>query len=209
MRKASYDRAAILRMMSSELGPFVEKFRYGWPMDVTIASVRDAIAMCTKLQKFAKSLPHSDRVKQGIEAWLLPPGARMSGEMLMRRYWMHMSPLNLLNFAGLAMRSRYAAMAAWALAPLLCDYDRPRASTGDVLQAWNSYLDAHGRLSWDDVEAIVSRPLPERWLTIPAIQDWIRRSRTDPRGPQSLLVWFLDREFAYYGPPRSAPYALE
>ena len=209
MWQVPYDRGAMMRMLREDLAPFVDRFRYEWPDGFSEATLRNAIFQCTTLRKFARTLEDGDRDKMEVDEWLLPPGGRMGGAMTMVRYWAHMSPLNLLNFVMLCVRSRYAAMVAWALAPLLCDYDRPHASTGDVLQAWNGYLDVHGPLCWDDMEAIVSRPLPQRWLAIAAIEDWIFRSRTEPRGPQSLLVWFLYREFAYYGPPRSAPYALE
>ena len=208
MWQVPYDRGEMMRMMEEELKPFVDDFRYGWRAGFTEADVRNAILQCTTLRNFAKTLPNGDAEKRAIDEWLLPRGARMDGEMTMLRYWGHMSPLNLLNFVGLCLRSRYAAMAAWAVAPLLCDYNRPHASTGDVLQAWHAHLDAYGPLRWEEMEAILSNPLPPRFMSIEEISNWIARLRTAPRGEPSLLVWYLYRDYAYYGPPPAPPYAV-
>ena len=205
-------RAEMMRVLEDELRPFVEAFRYDWPTDFARTDVHNAISQCATLQNFAMTLPTDDADRSAVEEWLLPAGARMYGEMTMRRYWAHASPLNLLTFVGLCLRSRYAAMAAWALAPLLCDYDRPHASTAHVLQAWHAYVDSHGRLCSQEFESILSRPLPNRCMALIDIAGWISHCRGSPSGCVDIagwvLVWYLYRDYARHGPPMAAPYAV-
>ena len=51
-----YDRVAVMRTFVDELRPFVAKFVYDWPMDITDASVRNAITQCITLHKFASTI---------------------------------------------------------------------------------------------------------------------------------------------------------
>ena len=98
-------------------------------------------------------------------------------------------------------------MAARALAPLLCDYDRPRASTGDVLRAWHEHLTAYGPLRWEEAESILSRPMPPRRMPVPAMADWILRCRQARVEAPSLLVRYVYRDYSDEGPPKAAPYS--
>eukprot|EP00959_Pyramimonas_sp_CCMP1952_P349655 7326467-Pyramimonas_sp.AAC.1 len=101
--------------------------------------------------------------------------------MDMRRYWSCISPLNLLNFVLLAIRSRWAFMVAWVWVPLLMDYARPHASAGEVLQGVLGYVHEHGPLSWQSAVNLLCRELPPRRLVIIDFTVWMRTHQDDYR----------------------------
>ena len=92
MWQVPYDRGEMMRMLREDLAPFVDRFRHEWPDGFSEANLRNAIFQCTTLRNFARTLPNGDPDKKAIDEWLLPPGARMDGEMTTLRYWGHMSP---------------------------------------------------------------------------------------------------------------------
>jgi len=198
----------VLRMFEQDLEPFVAKFAVAWPMDITEDSVRDAMSQCTTLHELAATLPDEDGDRKRIEAWLFP-SVNSRRPLVMRGYWGCISPLNLLNFVLLSMRSRFAGMAAWAMAPLLCDYSQPHASGGHVLQAWNLYVDRHGALQRQQLVNLLSLYMPPRGLSsIEGLVAGIVHHR-DIYHDESTLFWCYQRDYESVDPRQGLPMLLK
>ena len=200
-------RESILRVFDDHLRPFVRAFRVGWPLDITADTVRAAMAQCTALEAYVATFPSHDGDRLRILQWLYPPFSlpRPVGKLC---YWGSISPLNLLKFALLSMRSRFAGMAAWAWLPFLYDPSRDHLSGSDVLVAWSLYVDRHGALQFQHFVNLMNSYMPQRRLFIESLVAGIVHHR-DNYHDDSMLIWDFIRDYQAAGPPITFPYAPE
>eukprot|EP00959_Pyramimonas_sp_CCMP1952_P291661 6100305-Pyramimonas_sp.AAC.1 len=160
--------------------------------------VQRAIKQCITLNNFIETLRAGDVDRDRIYEWLFPNVPQGN------RGWSCISPLNILNYVLLYMKSRYAAMAASAMVPLLYWDSKPHAVAGIVLQGWLQYVDIEGPITWKQFVNIGHHKLPNGRPTIETTVDWIRLTRDDDR-PETIFFWFID--FDARSPPQETPYA--
>ena len=193
-----YDRAAMADMFDNDLAPFVDRFRgVEWPMDISTGLVQRAIKQCATLNSFMETMESEDTDRSRLYAWLYPTVSTKFA-------WSTVSPLNLLNYVLLCMKSRYAAMTASAMMPSLYQTSKPHAWAGTVLQGWLHYVDTYGAITRTQFINIGHKPLPDGRPTIRDTVGWIYLNR-DVQSPVS--IFFRSMEFESLAPPREAPYA--
>ena len=194
-----YDRGAMLEMLERDLCPFVHRFHSAWPMDVDKGRVQRAIKQCIALNHFMETMPSENWGRGVFYQWLYPTVQepfRVST----------LSPLNLLNYVFLCMKSRYAAMAASAMLPSLYASSKPHATAGIVLQGWLDYVNTYGTITWKQFVNIVHQPLPTGRPTIECTVEWIHRHR-DVEHPETIIFWTYDWDGQ--APPKESPYATQ
>ena len=157
-----------------------------------------AIKQCTELNKFKESLDNGHPDRNRLHVWLYP-------SVRGRFKWKNISPLNLLNYVFLSMKSRYATMTACAMMTSLYDDPMPHARAGTFLQGWHAYVDKCGTITWQQFMNLVHQPLPDGRLAIDTAVDWIRDHR-DIGCPQTIIFWHANVDVE--APPREAPYAV-
>lgn len=178
---------------------FVERFRGDWPMHVDKTRVLWAITQCILLHNYMMTLGEVDPSRDVLYRWLYPNVLRGIS------WWSCISPLNLLYYVLLSMKSRYAAMAASAMLPSLYGDSIPHATARLVLQGFLKYVDFYGNITWRHFVNIGNQPLPLRRLSMSETVCWILASRR-----QQCLenFFFWSRDIDGEAPPQKFPYAI-